>query len=416
MVLEIRLGNFFSIKEEIVLDLRAGNINTQRAKALRNNVFEYGKTRVLKTIAMYGANASGKSNIIKAIRFCNSMVFTSHQFNEDKIFPFQPFKFEGYPGKPSTYFIRFVSNGIEYEYAFSLTTKEIVTESLFYYPKGRRAKVFTRDERLGPDKRAVYSFGDAIRRPLDVAENTSRKTLYISRASQMDRAIGKEIFNYFLRDFILGYKNFDDASLEVLLKDYKEPLLQALRMADSDIVDYKIEKVLTKGKIYNLQPDQASVEDIEEKKLQVYTYHRTAPDVPFNFMFEESDGTKKLFLIMLTLLKVITENRSLIIDEIESSLHPNIVQYIIDLFHASDHAQLIFATHNTKLLDLKKLRKDQIFFVNKKEDGSTDLYSLYDFKDFRDTMDVEKAYLQGRFDAVPFIDDSREQLNTIVHG
>jgi AAA15 family ATPase/GTPase len=92
------------------------------------------------------------------------------------------------------------------------------------------------------------------------------------------------------------------------------------------------------------------------------------------------------------------------------------VEFIIKLFYSSASAQLIFSTHNTKLLDLDKIRKDQIYFVNKKSNGSTDLYSLFDYKDFRETMDVEKAYLQGRFDAIPFIYDSSDNLKSLING
>jgi AAA15 family ATPase/GTPase len=96
-------------------------------------------------------------------------------------------------------------------------------------------------------------------------------------------------------------------------------------------------------------------------------------------------------------------------------LHTKLVEYIIELFHAGKSAQLIYTTHNTKLLDLNKLRKDQVYFANKKEDASTDLYSLFDYKDFRDTMDAEKAYLQGRFDAIPYINDSIENLKIFLN-
>ena len=92
------------------------------------------------------------------------------------------------------------------------------------------------------------------------------------------------------------------------------------------------------------------------------------------------------------------------------------MEYIFTLFHRSAGAQLICTTHNTNLLDLHKMRKDQIYFVNKKEDGSSDLYSLFDYKDFRDTMDLEKAYLQGRFDAVPYIDDSELNLKSLIEN
>ena len=418
MVLEIRLSNFFSIKDEIVLDFRAAKINTQKAKALNNNIFDFDKTQVLKTVALYGANASGKSNIIKAIRFCNAMVFESHRHNENTSYKFQPFKFKGCSKKPSNYFIRFVSNNIEYEYSFSLTRTDIISESLYYYPKGRIAKIFTRDEALGKTKKGKYSFGSVIKRPMDVAENTSSKTLYISRASQMDRLIPKEIFTFFNETFILGYLGHNARSIEILFKENKKLLMQALEIADSDIIDVKMRKEIKPGK--NVTADfiasTASIEDVNQEHLKITTYHRSSPKTPFDFFTEESEGTIKLFFIMLTILDIIKKNKILVVDEIGESLHTSIIEYIIELFNASEQAQLIYTTHNTKLLDLNNLRKDQIYFVNKKEDASTELYSLYDFNDFRDTMDVEKAYLQGRFDAIPFINDSIENLKSIVNG
>lgn len=417
MILEIRLSNFFSIKNEIILDLRAGQIMTQKSKALTQNVFNFEKTKVLKTIAIYGSNAAGKSNIIKAIRFCASMIFESHKHNENVIFNFKPFKFQSHSKKPSYFLIRFVIKGVEYEYSYSLTQTEIITEELYFYPNGRRAKVFSRDERHGPNKDKIYSFTSIIKRPFDVAENTSIKTLFISRASQMDREIGKEIFQYFSNIFILGYLGFNALSIEQLFKGNKEMLLQALQIADSDIFDIKIDKELLKGKNFNanLLTNTASIEDIEEQHLKITTFHKSAPSIPFDFNLEESEGTKVMFYIMLTIIDIIRNNKILLVDEIEKSLHNNIVEYIIEIFNISDHAQLIFTTHNTNLINLDKLRKDQIFFVNKKQDSSTDLYSLFDYKDFRDTMDAKKAYLQGRFDAIPYIDDSFENLKSLLN-
>ncbi|MBT4401195.1 MAG: ATP-binding protein [Bacteroidetes bacterium] len=418
MVLEIRIRNFFSIKDEVVLDFRAAKMNTQATKALENNIFDFDKTQVLKTVVLYGANASGKSSIIKAIRFCNAMIFESHRHNEDTVCNFEPFKFKSCQKKPSSYFIRFVSNSVEYEYSFSLTRTEIISESLNYYPKGRIAKIFSRDERLGDLKKEKYSFGSVIRRPMDVAESTSNKTLYISRASQMDRVIPKEIFKYFNETFILGYMGHNARSVEALFTENKTLLLKTLKIADSDIVDIKLRKEVLPGKNVkaNLSTSTASVEDVDQEHLKITTYHRSSEKVPFDFFTEESAGTIKLFFIMLTILDIIKNNKILLVDEIGESLHTSIIEYIIELFNAGKQAQLIYTTHNTKLLNLKKLRKDQIYFVNKKDDASTDLYSLYDYSDFRDTMDVEKAYLQGRFDAIPFIDDSSENLKSIVNG
>jgi uncharacterized protein len=418
MVLEIRISNFFSIKDEIVLDFRAANIKSANARALNNNLFDFNNTPILKTIVIYGANASGKSNIIKAIRFCNALVFESHQHNENTIYNFQPFKFSGYNSKPSTYFIRFVSKGIEYEYSFSLTRQKIISESLYFYPKGRIKEIFTRDERLGKTKKEKYSFGDQIKRPLDVAENTSEKTLYISRASQMDREIGKEIFNYFHSQFILDYVGFGASAIETLSNQNKQQLIDAIKIADSDIVDVKIKILKKAGKHYKADAKTMTltVEDVVQDYLQIRTFHKASPSIAFDFLTEESQGTIKLFFIMLTILDVVKNNKVLLIDEIEDSLHPKIIEYLFNIFRASEKAQLLCTTHNTRFLNLKNVRKDQIFFANKNQDGSADLYSLYDYSDFRDTMDLEKAYLQGRFDAIPFMNDSSEKIKSLLDG
>ena len=417
MVLEIRISNFFSIKDEVVLDFRAANIKSANAKALNNNLFESEKAGLLKTIIIYGANASGKSNIIKAIRFCNAMIFESHNHNENTVYNFLPFKFDGFTNKPSTYYIRFALKGIEYEYSFSLTRNKIITETLHYYPKGRIKEIFTRDERRGKAKKSKYTFTDVIKRPMDVAENTSDKTLYISRASQMDRDLAKDIFNFFHRKFILNYMGFGVAAIENISNKNKKQLIEALKIADSDIEDVRIKVLKKSGK--NIHADLSNmtlkVEDIVQDHLQIKTYHKNNPDVAFDFLTEESKGTINLFFIMLTLLDVIRNNKVLIIDEIEDSLHPQLIEYIFNLFRAGDKAQLLCTTHNTKFLNLKRFRKDQLYFANKKQDGSTDLYSLYDYSDFRDTMDLEKAYLQGRFDAVPIINDSYERLKHLLY-
>ena len=416
MVLEIRLSNFFSIKDEITLDFRAGSSKSQKARLLARNTFKFEDIDVLKTIAIYGANASGKSNIIKAMRFCNALVFESHLHNENTRYNFKRFKFDGWTNKPSTYFIKFVLKDTEYDYSFSLIKDEILTESLYYYPRGRRAKIFERDERKGKSKKNIYSFGQSvIKRPMDIAENTSAKTLYISRASQMDREIPKSVFRFFHETFILNYLRYSAAYASALIENYKEKLLKGLQLADSDIVNFEAKKISKKGKNVRADfvSDEAFIEDVNLDELEIKTYHGPSPHTPFDFS-EESDGTRKLFFVLLMVLDIIKNNKILLIDEIEASLHPKIIDYIIDIFHNSEQSQLIFATHTTSLLDLNKFRKDQIWFVNKLKDGSSDLYSLYDFSDFRDTMDLEKAYLRGRFDAVPVITGAEEDLQELV--
>lgn len=378
MVLLFRLNNIFSFRDEKTLDLQAAKIQTEKGKALSGNMFPAAGGQVLKSVSVFGANASGKSNVIKGIKACVDMIRTSHTYNENTIFAVAPFKFDGYDKNPSSFFVRFIIDGIEYEYSFSMTRTEILTEHLFYYPKGRRSLVFSRNESKGPDKKNIYEFKQAIKRPMDVAANTSRKTLFISRASQMDRDIAKRVFRFFSEDVVLDYKE-SAMPIDSFMKTRKEQILEILNTADSDIVDIKIQGNALK------------------------TFHRGNPDIAFDFDTEESEGTKTLFQMMLSMIDIIRNGRTLLIDEIDTSLHPHLVEYIINLFNNSDNAQLIYTTHNTHLLNTDFQRRDQVYFVNKREDGCSDLYSLYDFKDFRDTFDMEKAYLQGRFDAVPYL-------------
>ena len=415
MVLEIRLTNFFSINEEVVLDMQAASLQTKESKDLLGNTFVCNDERILKTVAIYGANASGKSNVIKAVRACVQMIFESHNYNENTVFSFTPFKFGGV-GKPSKFYIRFMIEGVEYEYSFTLTNTEIITEELNFYPMGRKKLVFARDERKGPDKKEIYEFRTAIRRPMDVAANTSKKTLFVSRASQMDREVAKDVFRYFNERFILNYLGYNSYSIESLLNSNKNLILKVLKIADSDIVDIRSQhelRPLTTA-VFDSQSNQLiSRDDIQKPQLKITTFHKNNPEVPFDFYSEESTGTQEFFHMMLTILNIIRDNKVLLIDEISSGLHVKLVEYILNLFHQSESAQLIFSTHNTNLLNMKKIRKDQVYFVNKRDDGSSDLYSLFDYKDFRETMDAEKAYLQGRFDAIPYIDESSDNLNEL---
>ena len=380
MISEITLTNFFSINEKITLDLQAANIHTKEARALADNTFNAGSERLLKTVAIYGANASGKSNIIKAVKAAVDMILDSHNYNEGDSFGFKPFKFGGNDAT-TEFYIRFIVNNIEHEYSFSCTSKEIITESLYYYPKGRKALIFARDERISGEKRDKYEFTTVIRRPMDVAANTSRKTLFLSRASQMDRDKAKEIYRWFNEQLVFSYRGNTPLATERFLGENKDAVLRALKAADSDIVEFAY------------------------KDGNLTTFHRRNPSLPFDFNTEESEGTKILLRIMLTVMDVVRNNKVMFLDEVETSLHTRLVEYLINLFHSSRSAQLVFTTHNTHLLDMTRFRKDQIFFVNKRDDGSSDLYSLFDYKDFREKMDLEKAYLQGRFDAVPYVNE-----------
>jgi AAA15 family ATPase/GTPase len=421
MVLEIRLENFFSIKDEILLDFRAARINTRGAQTLPVNVIDYKGEKILKSIGLFGANASGKSNILTAMKFCSEIILDSHQYNEGKTFEFAPFKFEGYSGKPSRFSIDFIHDDVEYEYSFTLTTMEIQQESLYYYPNGRRAKVFVRDETKGTNKAEVYSFADGvISRPMDVATNTSRKTLFLSRASQMDREIGKKLYKFFMQDFLLGFAPLDFSTLgfnitKQLFAQNKELILHALSICDSDIAEIKF--IHEKLKLPPLATAVLnSPSDQQYDTVRFETFHKAAPSIPFDLMGEESAGTIQLFSMLFFLLDVVKNGKAFMLDEFDLSLHTKLAEFVIDLFHAGSQAQFLFTSHNTSLIDMKRFRRDQIVFANKKDDGSTELYSLYDHKDFRENMDAKKGYLQGRFDAIPLVDSSFVALKKLLGG
>jgi AAA15 family ATPase/GTPase len=398
MILEIRLQNFFSIKDEILLDFRAASIKTGGAQSLSANVIDSPGGKILKSIGLFGANASGKSNILKAIKFCSQTILNSHLYNEGTIFGFTPYKFEGYTNKPSTFSVDFIHDGIEYEYSFALSTTEILQESLCYYPHGRRAKIFMRDETKGTNKPEIYTFTNGlIPRPFDVAVNTSRKTLFLSQASQMDRELCKKLYRFFMQDFLVGFAPLDFTSLgfnatKQLFIQNKNLILYTLAVCDSDITEITL---------------------IHEK---FETFHKADPAIVFDLLAEESAGTTQLFSLLFFLLDVVKKGKTFMLDEFDLSLHTKLADFIIDLFHAGSSAQFLFTSHNTNLIDVKRLRRDQILFVNKREDSSTELYSLYDHKDFRENMDAEKGYLQGRFDAIPVVDSSLAALRNLLEN
>ena len=414
MLLKFSISNFYSIKDTVTVDFEAERISTEGAKSLSDNVFVADGKKYLKTIGIFGPNASGKSSIFKAVLFCNRLVLDSYMNNEGAAFNFMPFKFDGYDEKPSEFSINFVCDGTEYEYSFSLTRKEIVSESLYYYPGKRRAKIFTRNEQVGKSKTEIFSFADgAFVKPMDVAQSAGRNTLFISRASQMDRELAKKIYNFFLTEFYVGIPQIRTNYAVGLFEKNKPLILEALRMADSDIVDIEVRK--EKINVPAVAPDlQFGIPAIQTEVITRFlTTHKRNPKIKFDLYAEESAGTIQIFSLLIVLLDICKRGKTLIVDEFDLRLHTELAQFIINMVHAAKNAQLLFTSHNTNLIDVKKFRRDQICFTNKRDDGSTEFYSLFDFKDFRENMDAEKGYLQGRFDAVPYVTASVDEIRKL---
>ena len=409
MILKIEFENFFSIRDRVRIDFRAANINTTLARELSHNVMVWKGVPVLKTVGLFGPNASGKSNIIKAIHFCCRMILDSHLNNEGVVFNFEPFKFDGWQEKPSKFLIDFVCENVECEYAFELTKERIIAESLYHHPVGRRAKIFVRDAD------GKYSFGTGVMvKPSDVVVNTSDKNLFLSRASSMNREIAQKLYRYFFNQFLLGLVNINEMMALDSFNSYKNVILKALEICDTDITDIEARKEQIPAPVAVPGSGEVSYKLVDVIKFK--TFHRDRKDVMFDLDLEESSGTRKLFQMLLRLLDVVKNRKGIMMDEFDMGLHTRLADFILDLIHASEGSQLLFSSHNTNLIDVKRLRRDQIVFVNKSEEGATEVYALYDFKDFRENMDAEKGYIQGRFDAVPYVDSSVDCIKQLLEG
>lgn len=409
LLLAFELENIYSVRDTVRIDFRATNIKTNQAKMLSDNVFVWNKQKILKTIGLFGPNAAGKSNIIKAIRFFCQLILDCLAHNEGTTFNFRPFKFEGYDQKPSRFFINFVCGGVEYEYEYTLTRDEIKTESLYFYSLNhRRALIFEREGNS-------YHYGTkaTILRPKDVEMNTSRKNLFLTRASSMNRELFRNLFSFFLSTFLLGLRDPKETFTEEYLKQNKHLILEFLRICDSDICDITVRNTILQNPITVTIDDQVLPPEPISLK-QIITFHKANPDVAFNLDTEESDGTRQLFMLLHRLIDVHRNGKSLILDEFDKSAHIRMAEFVLNYIHASDSSQLLFSSHNVRLIEMKRFRKDQIVFVEKDGSGATSVKSLATFKDFRENMDAVKAYINGYFGAIPCIETSVPALKRII--
>ena len=284
MILKIEFENFFSIRDQVRIDFRAANINTMLARELGHNVIDWNGVPVLKSVGLFGPNASGKSNILKAINFCCRMILDSHLNNEGAVFNYEPFKFDGWQDESSKFLIDFVCDNVEYEYSFELAKNKIISESLYHYPVGRRAKVFVRNAD------GKYSFGTGvINKPMDVVLNTSDKNLFLSRASSMNREIAQKLYRYFMNQFLLGLVNVNEMMVLDSFNTYKKVILKALEICDTDITDIEARKEQVPAPVAIPGQGELTFQLIDVLKFK--TFHRYKKDVMFDLDLEESNGT-----------------------------------------------------------------------------------------------------------------------------
>lgn len=402
MILEFSVKNFLSFKEKVTFSMIA-NSN----KELNDNYVEIGGNKVLKSAAVYGANASGKSNLFEILARVVSMLRSSNSVDINAKLPLIPFKLDkGSVNKPSEFEIKFILDETRYVYGFIADKDKIYDEYLYYYPNGRETKIF---DRTNINEYSYTQKDEKILREIE-AKNAQNK-FFLATATNWNFDKTKAAYN-FLTNGIgtcnnleilknMAYKMYETNS--DYLKDFAIDFLQK---ADFNIEDYKISQIDVPGEFLTAIPEFiAKTLPDKPKAYQVLFKHKNSDN--YLSIDEESLGTQMIFAFIPFLADSLKNKKVLIIDELDKSLHPFLVQYIVEIFNDveinKNGSQLIFNTHDTNLLDLNILRRDQIWFTEKnKETGESDLYSLSDFS-VRKQENVEKGYMLGRYGAVPFI-------------
>jgi len=421
MLVEFSVENFRSFKEKQTLSLVAS-----KDKAHEGNLIRGEKENLLKAAAVYGANASGKSNLVRAIRAASSLIKDSAtKMNPgDRIARVVPFRLDpAWRDMPSSFEIVIEVKSVRYEYGFSVTSERVHDEWLTAYPKGRPQRWFERT--LDPETgRSAWEFGRSLKGEAELLrERTRDNGLAFSTGANLNVPPFVELFLWFLEELsILGPPSLvsslsqDTARYLEGNAEARDQVAQLLRHADLgiggfDLVERTVELDDTTKAILDTLPNEVKGATADEwlTVMDVRTTHSVrGADVAFRFE-DESDGTQRFFALLGPLTDALDKGSVMVVDELECSMHPLLARKVIELFQnprVNDKgAQLVFATHDSTLMDHTLLRRDQIWFTEKNADGATDLFSLYDFKTEEGKPRVNEAfarrYLAGRYGAVP---------------
>jgi len=419
MLVEFTVGNFLSFKDKKTLSFKAASISE-----LPENIVNINKYNLLRSAVVYGANSSGKSNLIRSLERMKDVLLSSVKLNDNDKLDYTPFLLSNqYDDKPTHFEIEFIISENKYRYGFEYNNIEIVNE-WFYIKAGTKKEMpqFIRTI----DGIGVY---EAFIEGKGKEASTNNNRLFISLVAQLGGAISKSIIKWFESYNVLSgiehkdYKGFtlrmlhkNDNGCEESLSLFKKLKLgfQGIDFKESEFNIAELpkdfsEKLKTKlskgldGKTF------LSLKTIHNK------YDKTGKiidTVLFDKDAQESEGTKKIIDLSGPIFDTLISGQILIIDELDAKLHPLITKQIVSLFNNPNtnqkNAQLIFATHDTNLLSSDLFRRDQIWFTEKDETEQTDLYSLIEFKlpdgsKVRNDSNLEKNYIRGRYGAIPFI-------------
>ena len=420
MIIDFKVSNFRSLKNEVDFTLKADSLKSKSDNTFNVELVNDININLLKTAVIYGANASGKSNFIKAFLAFVWLVGNSSKFEIDlnRINVYEPFELGGnYENAPSILKIDFILNNVKYHYSVSYTKNEIIEEILDSAPKGQMANLYTRKktEDLEYD---IIDFGKKLvdrRIPRKIFKNQ----LYISKFGvDYPHEQLTKVYQYFAN--INVWNAADKFTISDLSKEISELISQSentkLKNRLSKLIrisDTKIEEIDSKElkredfQITDQLPKEIVDKFYESNKIRTFSYHKQYDNEKFvkikefDFNKKESTGTKVLFALGGKILQALESGGIIVFDELDNSLHPKLCKFLIRLFNSKisnpKNAQLIFATHEVTLLDKDVFRKDQIWFAEKNKYGVTDIFCANEIEGLRDDTNFELWYRTGKF-------------------
>lgn len=418
MLLEFTVGNFLSFKEKKTFSLEASSITEHK-----ENVIEKDGFKVLSSAVIYGANSSGKSNFIKALDFMVNTVKKSSKLNSTDTLKTVPFLLHTETeNKPSYFEILFLDKGNQYRYGFELDSEKIHAEWLY----------LLREENNEEDLcfiRTIEGIGvsDFFEEAKGLESKTRDNGLFLTLVDQFNGKLAKEFYSFLTNEILIlsgiNHKHNIEAmdniySIEKKKDSFNEDSLKFIKRLK--LIHKKLIKQMGLGfESFYIEDDDSK--DFRKRVNTIHNKYNIADEietkVEFKMIDSESSGTNKVFDLSGFVVAALSFGSTLIIDELDSKLHPILTQEIIKLFNNHEtnpkHAQLIFTTHDTNLLSANLFRRDQIWFTEKDEVEATDLYSLIEFKDnegkkIRKDRSFEKDYIKGRYGAIPFISNLQD--------
>lgn len=404
MLLEFSCSNHKSIRDTILFSTLASSDSTfsDRLGIVEDN-------KVLKSAVIYGANGSGKSNLISTIAFVKTLVMNSVNYQIGQGIGQQPNKLSGFE-KESNYKIQFVTKGIRYAYHFSIKNMVVHDEYLYYFPNRRQTKIF---ERTGERFTAGSHFRGKFNSCKDVLKPNKLLLSCAASFSSVQQTI--DAYRFFSEELVIynpsSQENWMQYSLYQMNQNekVKASVITFLQELGTGIKDIKV--TIDQRRLEEAQLPPFLTNEFKNLLLQQKTDFISASVVydgfETNLMTEESTGVRKLFAILCPLIDIMINGKVLICDELEAGLHESMVYGLVKLFVKTDtpqFAQLIFTTHETGLLNLDLFRRDQIWFTEMRTpDRSTDLYSLAEIRNVRKEDNFGRGYIAGKYGAIPML-------------